>query len=461
MDLREIIRRYDVSGPRYTSYPTAPQWTEQCGEAVYLERLGLLSGRSIEDGAIEGREPAALYIHIPFCESLCLYCGCNIQLTRDHGKAVRYVDAVLLEMGRVVHAIGTRPRLSQIAWGGGTPTFLSVLELTTLFQGILSHFEILRDAEISIEIDPRVTSDDQLERLRELGFNRVSLGVQDFAPDVQKAVNRLQSAELTERMLRRCHELGYSGVNYDLIYGLPAQTQASFEQTVCDVIRHHPDRIALYNYAHLPSLRKHQSRLERFSLPDANLKTELFELAYRRLVCAGYRAVGMDHFALESDELFNAANDGRLYRNFQGYTVKRGLPLFGFGASAITELDGAYFQNVRELGEYHDRMARGRLATFRGTVLSSDDEKRKWVIQRLLCQFRVDGREYRHRYGKAFWTDFEFTRELKQLAADQLLEVDSDGLRVTETGRLFVRHAAMAFDAYLNKAATATYSRTL
>lgn len=450
MGLSRLIEKYDGAGPRYTSYPTAPQWVESCGEKNYQLRL--------REMTIEG--PCALYVHVPFCESLCLYCGCNIQITRDHGRARPYVETLCEEMRRLTECISKPLGVSQVSWGGGTPTYLSSAEINLLFGGIRECFTIDRDAEISIEIDPRVTSDEKLVCLRELGFNRVSLGVQDFDPLVQQAVHRVQSPEMTIAMLARCRELGFSSINYDLIYGLPGQTEKSFSTTVEEVLRHKPDRIALYNYAHLPSLRPHQRSLDRFGLPDAQLKTCLFEHAYLRLTENGYGMIGMDHFARKTDELFLALMNGTLYRNFQGYTVSRGFPLFGFGASAISELPGAYFQNTRDVKTYEERVKQG-FATLRGIELTNDDERRKWIIQSFLCQFCVTADSYERKFRRDLWSDFSKERDaLRKMESDGLVQIKCDGVVITELGRLFARHVAMAFDTYLGHS-SAVYSKTL
>jgi len=377
MDLAALICKYSTSGPRYTSYPTAPQWQEQVSEKHYREELGKGFSKKSD-------EELALYVHIPFCEQLCYYCGCNIQVTKDHSRSKSYLEALLREVEIVAQELGSQKVLSQISWGGGTPTFFSVEEIERLHRGILKHFSVAPSAEISIEIDPRVTSDEQLSTLRNLGFNRASLGVQDFNEAVQRAVNRLQSAEMTQKMLQTCHGLGFSGVNFDLIYGLPLQTFDTFSKTVEDVIRIKPDRIALYNYAHLPSLRPHQKILEKMKMPDAEERVSIFTHAYEALLAAGYRSIGMDHFALETDEMFVALKDGRLYRNFMGYTVKKGAGLLGIGASAIGESENCYFQNTRETRSYEERIQQTGLASLRGCLLSQDDKERKWVIQSLM-----------------------------------------------------------------------------
>ncbi len=455
MDLESLIHKYSTSGPRYTSYPTAPQWNENVSEEKYREEL--------QSGFSQSEDGVALYVHIPFCEQLCYYCGCNIQITKDHSRSGLYVEALLREIQAVAGLLGEKRVLSQISWGGGTPTFLTLQEIERLQKGILDHFLLDQSAEVSIEIDPRVTSNEQLDLLKRLGFNRASLGVQDFNPEVQKAVNRIQSAEMTEGMLRTCHKLGFSGVNFDLIYGLPLQTLESFKRTVEQVIQIRPDRIALYNYAHLPSLRPHQKILEKMQMPDAEQRVQIFSFAYEKLLAAGYRSIGMDHFALETDEMFEALLDGRLYRNFMGYTVKKGGGLLGIGASSIGESENAYFQNVRETRPYEEAVQKTGLATLRGCILSPEDKERKWIIQSLMCQFKLEAKEFESRFQKSF--EKHYAAELSQLQSffdEKILEGELCSFRVTDLGRVFVRNIAMIFDAYLRfPDQKATYSKTV
>lgn len=455
MALIELIRKYSTSGPRYTSYPTAPQWTDNISEDTYRQSLKSDFARPEED--------LALYVHIPFCEQLCYYCGCNIQITKDHSRSQNYVNTLLREIENTAHLLGNRRTLSQVSWGGGTPTFLSIGEIKSLQNGIMKYFQLSEDAEVSIEIDPRVTTEEQLVVLRELGFNRASLGVQDFNEEVQKAVNRVQSAQMTEKMLKKCHSLGFSGVNFDLIYGLPLQTFDTFAKTVEEVIRIRPDRIALYNYAHLPSLRPHQKILEKMPMPQAEERVKIFSHAYDRLLSVGYRSIGMDHFALETDEMYLALRDGRLYRNFMGYTVKKGAGMIGIGASAIGESYNGYFQNVREAKDYEQRVGNTGLSTLRGCQLTQDDLERKWVIQSLMCQFRLDEKEFESKFKKSFRDKFQ--SELTQLGdffEEGILEGNICSFKVTDLGRLFVRNVAMVFDAYWGKTPQkATYSKTV
>lgn len=452
MDLGQLIHKYSVSGPRYTSYPTAPQFHEGVGRDKYRQVLSAPS---------DPTEPLALYAHLPFCESLCYYCGCNIQITNDKSRSRSYVETLKKELETVGKLLQTRRTLSQIAWGGGTPTFLTSHEMRDLVSAILKTFDLADGAEVSIEIDPRVTTEEQLAVLREIGFNRVSLGVQDFDPKVQEVIHRVQPADQTERMLKFCRSLGYTGINFDLIYGMPLQTFETFQKTVDEVIRMRPDRIALYNYAHLPSLRPHQKILESYAMPDVQTRVKIFEYAYHAFLEAGYRGTGMDHFALEGDELFKAIGKGTLHRNFQGYTVKRGAGLIGIGASAIGEYGGYYFQNLRGPKEYEEAVREEGLAVFRGVQISEEDKERKWIIQNLMCGFRLNFERFEQEFHRPFNQKYEAElKTLNRLQEDELLEVSKDGVEVTELGRVFIRNIAMAFDAYLNKG-PATYSKTV
>jgi oxygen-independent coproporphyrinogen-3 oxidase len=451
--LRGLIEKYSVAGPRYTSYPTAPQWAD-LGEEKYQQAL--------QAGYLGDDDPLALYVHIPFCEKLCYYCGCNIQITKDHGRSPSYVDALLAEAKFVSARLGGRKTLSQISWGGGTPTFLNTDEIARLHRGIAASFDISPSAEVSIEVDPRVTSCAQLEILRTLGFNHVSMGVQDFEPQVQKAINREQSREMTEQMLKKCRELGFTGINFDLIYGLPHQSLATFERTITQVAQVRPDRIALYNYARIPSLLKHQTILEEYPMPSAEERVEIFSMAYDRLTAAGYRAIGMDHFALEDDELYRAIEKGTLYRNFMGYSVKRGKNMIGLGASAIGEVGPTFFQNLRKPQDYQAAVESGKLAAFRGCFLSADDLRRKWVIQEIMCRFVLDYATFDTQFNEKFET--YFAEELPRLApffSDGILVAGERSVRVTDLGRIFIRNVAMVFDAYLKQPGKAAHSKTV
>jgi oxygen-independent coproporphyrinogen III oxidase len=451
MGLESLITKYSTPGPRYTSYPTAPQWTESTGIDAYGEALG----------RIAAEDSVALYVHLPFCEKLCYYCGCNIQITSDRSRSRSYVEQVEVELRKVASLIRGRRTLTQISWGGGTPTFLSVDEIRSLAAATNAVFDTHAEGEVSIEIDPRVTTAEQLRVLRSLGFNRTSLGVQDFDPKVQEAINRIQPAGMTAEILNVCRDLGFEGINFDLIYGLPWQTLSSFESTVDQVLEMRPDRIALYNYARLPSLLKHQVILEKFPMPSADERVQIFTMALGKLTAAGYEAIGMDHFALKEDGLSTALAAGSLYRNFMGYTVKKGKHLIGVGCSAIGEVGGGFFQNLRKPSEYETSIEQRGLATMRGLVLSPDDARRKWVIQSLMCQFRLSSAEFESEFGENLEALFksELTA-LNHFFDDGILVQQGDQIAVTELGRLFVRNVAMVFDAYLGEK-KATFSQTV
>jgi len=436
---RALVPRYDRPGPRYTSYPTAPVWRDDFGADD--QRRALAGTRAAE---------LSVYVHIPFCESLCTYCACNRVISRDHSVAGPYLDDLAREASEVARALdGPRPH-SQLALGGGTPTYLSPRELERLCDIVDGAFPPAADAERSIEVDPRVTTGEQLSLLAERGFNRISLGVQDLAPRVQRAIHRIQSIEQTAEVTGRARDLGFGSVNFDLIYGLPYQTTDSFDATLREVIGLRPDRVALYSYAHVTWVSKQQRGFERKDLPGPEAKLSIFTTAIRRLTEAGYVFLGMDHFALPDDELARAAGDGTLGRNFMGYTTRRADGLVGIGASAISELEDAYAQNARTPEEWSGRLARSGLATLRGWWLDDDDRRRRWLIQELMCRGRIDPGAYAARFGEDLGHRVpDWPRRLAGFVEDGLLEGDGPGFRVTPLGRLFLRPMAMTFDAYL------------
>ena len=439
--VRRLIPRYERPGPRYTSYPTAPVWNEEFGEDSFRAALCRAQNR-----------PLSLYIHIPFCERLCTFCACNREINRDHSVAGPYLDALELEAESIAEAIGGERRCIQLAVGGGTPTYLSVPELARMCRIADTHFPPEPDAERSIEIDPRVTTRDQLSVLAEHGFNRVSLGVQDISPKVQRAINRIQPAEQTERVTREARELGVRSVNFDLIYGLPFQTRESFDDTLSQVIDMRPDRIALYSYAHVTWISKQQRGFEKKDLPSAERKLEIFLHANERLSEAGYLFFGLDHFALPEDELSLAARTGDLRRNFMGYTTRASVDLIGLGASGISELRDSYAQSLRRPGEWSERIRSGRLATMRGWSLSEDDLRRKWLIQRLMCQGEISTVAYEDTFGEPLSARIpSLAEKLAPLVDDGLLATSGEDYGVTPTGRLFLRPVAMTFDAYLSE----------
>lgn len=455
MDLRSLIGKYSQSGPRYTSYPTAPNWNEATREEAYKEALAGV-GRKAADQA------TAVYIHIPFCENLCYYCGCNIQITKDHSRSRSYLESLKAEIAIAAAAIGRRVALSQVSLGGGTPTFFSPEEIEELWNALRSHFDLEPGAEVSIEIDPRVTTEAHMQTLARLGFNRVSLGVQDFDPKVQKAIHREQTAKQTADILNSAKAKGFRGINFDLIYGLPYQGLAQFSDTIDQVVAMAPDRIALYNYARLPAMIPHQKIIDALPMPDAAERVEIFLKAYDALVGNGYRAIGMDHFARADDELASAIDQGTLYRNFMGYTVKREGDLLGFGCSAIGEVSGGFFQNERSAKVYEDQIAKGQLATFRGCVMSPDDLQRKWIIQSLMCGFELLPAKFQAVFQLDLKTEFAAEWALlKGFEQDGLLAPTKDGYRVTDMGRLFIRNIAMTFDAYLKTPQKVKFSSTV
>jgi len=455
-----LVERYDRPGPRYTSYPTAVQFHPGFGVAEYEA-----SARASHPGEAA---PLSLYVHVPFCESPCFYCGCNKVITRDHGRATTYLQHLAVEIERQGALFDRRRPVDQLHFGGGTPTFLSDEELEGLLATLGRHFSLRSDPgrEYSIEIDPRTVSVARLERLAAMGFNRISLGVQDFDHDVQAAVNRVQSREDTLALIRRARELSIDSVSVDLIYGLPKQTRESFARTLELVIEARPDRIAAYSYAHLPHLFKPQRQIKTADLVTPADKLGLLGLTVEALTRAGYVYIGMDHFALPTDELVRAQRAGTLQRNFQGYSTHADCDLVALGVSAISKVGDSYAQNAKTLDAYYRRIESGGLAIERGVQLNADDRLRRDVIQRVMCATRLPYAEVEAAHGIRFGE--YFGRELGQLApleADGLVERDAGGLRVTARGRLLMRNVAMAFDAHLAPAAApgepARYSRAV
>ena len=431
-----LLKRYSVSGPRYTSYPTAPEWTGDFGigdHAAALER----AGQSGED------RPLSFYVHLPFCREMCSFCGCNAIVTHDAQKPDRYLDRIVGEMDQVSTHLGGRRRLSQIHWGGGTPTFLTPPQLKRLWQEIRARFEPVDGAEIAIEVNPSLTDLADLDALRSFGFNRLSMGVQDFDPQVQQAIGRVQSVEQTRALLEHAHGVGFSGVNLDLIYGLPHQTPESWSAALDQVLALRPDRLAVYGFAYLPKLRPQQRRLPADALPSGPVRHELFRLARQKFLSNGYVAIGMDHFAVPEDPLAVAKQDGTLWRNFQGYTVRKAPDTVAFGLSAISDIAGVYAQNERGLKAYQDAIDGGRLATARGLRLTDDDLRRREIITDVMCNFRVDlGPKGETLYAQEL-------RDLQTFVDDGLVELHGPRVELTPTGRVLVRNVAMAFDARL------------
>ena len=454
---RDILARLDKNGPRYTSYPTADRYHDGFGQAQYTQALK----RRAQDAAATGPRPLSLYVHIPFCESLCYYCACNKVITRHKERAARYLDALEREMALHARLIGHAEPVSQLHFGGGTPTFLSDAELDRLMVALRSHFRLLPDAEVSIEVDPRTATAQRLAHLARLGFNRLSLGVQDFDPAVQRAVHRVQSYDSVRDLVASARAAGFASVNMDLIYGLPLQTLASFARTLEQVCGLRPDRIALYGYAHLPQRFKPQRRILPAELPDGETRVGLLGLAIGRFLDAGYDYIGMDHFALHDDTLAQARRAGRLHRNFQGYSTQPDCDLIALGVSAIGRVGATYSQNAKGLDDYYAHIESGRFAVERGLELDADDLLRRDVIMAIMCQGGLDFRAVEQAHGIAFEQYFATELQgLRDLAAMDLVHLVPGGLRVTDMGWYFVRAVAMVFDRHLRERSTqAQYSR--
>ena len=439
----QLLRRFDVPGPRYTSYPTADRFVEAFGNEDYIQALEQRRAGSMA-------LPLSLYIHIPFCESLCYYCACNKVITKHHSKSAEYLRYLSRELELQVEHFGRGHSVSQMHLGGGSPTFLSDSELTDLLDMIKRHFKLEPGGEFSIEVDPRTVTPDRLRHLHQLGFNRLSFGVQDFDPAVQKAVHRVQPAEQVFALVQAAREIGFESVNVDLIYGLPLQTPESFARTLAQVNELRPDRIALYAYAHLPERFKPQRRIIAAELPSPGDKLSMLSMSLDAMSDAGYVYVGMDHFALPTDALAVAKRQGRLHRNFQGYSTQPDCDLIALGVSAIGRIGATYSQNAKTLDEYYDALDQGRLPIVRGLALTRDDLLRRSVIMSIMCQgaLQYESIELGH------LIDFKsyFAKELETLAGlaeHGLVTIDNSGVQVTATGWYLVRAIAMVFDKYL------------
>ncbi len=442
-----LIQKYDVPGPRYTSYPTTPHWKEKIQEIDFKKAIEEAPGKSI-----------AIYTHIPFCEEKCFYCACNVVITKHKDKADEYIDMLKKEMA-LLHV----PDLSvtQIHWGGGTPTYLNLSQIESLFTEYKKYFSISDSAEISIEIDPRVTTLEQLKLLHQLGFNRVSLGVQDMNPQVQSAIHRNQTEVQTKTVFEWCRELGFKSINLDFVYGLPFQTEMSFKDSLDMIIDLSPDRLAFYNYAHVPWMVPWQKRISTDSLPKPELKFLFLSQIFQKFEEAGYIPIGMDHFAKKEDELVCAVENHTLRRNFMGYTTQKDALLFAFGLSAIGDYYTLYIQNFKKLPDYYRAIQNQTLPWMRGYHLSETDLMRRYVIMELLCHLIVKNEAFKQKFG--FHLSDVFSRELGQLSemvSEGLVEIDENGILITKLGRLFIRNIGMVFDEYL-KSCSPRYSRTV
>lgn len=453
---KDLVRKYDGYGPRYTSYPTADRFHDAFTAEHYVNALH-------ERNHARPTQPLSLYVHLPFCNTLCFYCACNKVITKDHGRSAKYIRYLGREIGMVSGLIEGAPQVAQLHWGGGTPTFLARDEMEALMGMLRKAFAFQENAEISIEVDPRKVGADTIAFLGALGFNRISVGIQDFDPAVQKAVNRIQSEAETMAVIEAARANGFVSVNADLIYGLPMQTVAGFSATLDKVIAVGPDRIALYSYAHVPHLFKPQRRIELSAVPTPEQKLGILALAIEKLGEAGYTYIGMDHFAKPTDELAVAQRERKLHRNFQGYSTKPDCDLLAFGISAIGKVGNAYAQNVKTLDEYYDRLDAQVLPVLRGVELNGDDVIRRDVIQKLMCNFELDFAAAEAAHGVRFTEYFApDLAALAPLAEDGLVELRPDRITVTPRGRLLVRIVAMQFDRYLREAKErAQYSKVI
>jgi oxygen-independent coproporphyrinogen-3 oxidase len=451
----ELIRRYDKAGPRYTSYPTAVQFRDSFGEAEYRAAAGASNA---------GGAPLSLYFHLPFCDTVCYYCACNKIVTKNRKRTAPYLKRLFREI-ELQAALFDRSRpVDQLHWGGGTPTFLSVEEMRALMHKTREHFTLRDDdsGEYSIEVDPREANAEIIALLRELGFNRLSLGVQDFDPTVQKAVNRIQSEAETFAVLDAARQTGFRSVNLDLIYGLPHQTVASFATTLDKVIDAGPDRLSVFNYAHLPELFKTQRQIDSASLPAPGEKLAILQHTIERLTAAGYVYIGMDHFARPDDELAVAQREGTLYRNFQGYSTHADCDLVAMGITAIGKVGDTYSQNVKTLEEYSALLDAGRLPVFRGIALSEDDKLRRAVITQLICHFELNFARIEQAFPVRFRDHFAAElEEFKTMQADGLLDVSAHSIVVRPAGKLLIRNICMVFDTYLRAAQKQRFSKVI
>ena len=441
----ELLQRFDIPGPRYTSYPTADRFVDAHGESQYVQAL-----QHRQHSARAHAVPLSLYVHIPFCESLCYYCACNKIITGNYDRALKYLDSLKQEIKLLLPHLGKGQPVSQLHFGGGTPTFFKDAELKDLMDTLKAAFQFQPTGEYAIEVDPRTVDTQRLQTLFDLGFNRLSLGVQDFDHQVQVAVHRVQTSEQVSSLMTDARLMGFESINLDLIYGLPMQTQSSWATTLQTVLALKPDRVALYGYAHLPARFKPQRHIDVNSLPKANHKTAMLAMALEAMQAAGYVYIGMDHFALPHDPLSVAKRQGRLHRNFQGYSTQPDCDLVSLGVSSIGSIGASYVQNAKSLEDYQDMLDQGRLPVVRGIALSRDDLARRTIIMALMCQGHVDFESIELAHLLNFKESFakELT-QLRAMAEQGLIELTERAINVTELGWYFVRAVAMVFDRYV------------
>jgi len=443
--IHALVEKYDQPGPRYTSYPTVPVWSDAFGPAEWKAAIQRADSRA--------DDPLALYVHLPFCVRRCLFCACNVVITSREDVVEEYLDRLFLEIDRAAELLPNRRKLGGVHWGGGTPTHLNEEQLERLWNKINQHWNLEENAEVSIEVHPPVTTKSQMETLARLGFNRVSFGVQDLDGEVQQLIGRDQTVAQTEQILTWCRELGFESCNFDLIYGLPGQTAETWDYTLSEVLRLRPDRLAVYSYAHVPWLHPHQERMPMDRIPEPETKLGLLLEASRRLMQeGGYQDIGFDHFALPNDEMAKAVSERRLYRSFMGYTVKPAPDYLGFGVTAISEIGGCFAQNLGKLNRWSDAIDQNIPPVARGLQLTESDKIRKLVIERLMCNQFLDYKEVEAIGGQPFAELFpEAIAALQDFEADGLVECQPDSLTVTREGQLFLRNIGMLFDEYLPK----------
>ncbi|MBX7152277.1 oxygen-independent coproporphyrinogen III oxidase [bacterium] len=440
-----ILRKYSRPGPRYTSYPTAPVFTPAFGPSEYIHEV-------MQTNDATNHKELSLYFHFPFCDTLCYYCGCTMLVTKDRDRISEYSRYLKKEIDLIAPLIAPHRKVSQLHWGGGTPSYLEPDEIRDVGNYIRSHFNFASDIEAGVEMDPRGLTFDHVKAFRDCGFNRVSMGVQDFDEHVQQAVNRIQPETMTRDAVTWCRKLGFQSINLDLIYGLPHQTVESFSQTVDRIIELSPDRIAVFNYAHVPWLKKHQRVLDENAMPSPELKLEIFKMTIEKLLNAGYWNIGMDHFAKQTDEMAVAQRQKTLYRNFQGYSTKAGCDLYGFGMSAIGHFQNSYQQNVKSLPEYYKMIDEQKPATHVGYRMSEDDHIRKDVIIKIMCDMELNKRSVEKKFNIHFDSYFsDSITRLKEFVDEGLITIGEDIITVNGLGRLVIRNIAMCFDAYIDQ----------
>lgn len=449
----ELLKKYDRPGPRYTSYPTAPHFHEGFGSQEYRQQI--LEHNALGNGL-------SIYVHLPFCASMCYYCACNVVITRRPERIDAYLDYLSREMDLVRDVIDPERQVRQVHWGGGTPNYLTHTQMERLFAMVRKRFAVVDDSENGIEIDPRHLEPGTLQVLRDIGFNRLSFGAQDFDERVQEAVHRVQPYELTKQTCEEARRLGFESVNIDMIYGLPYQTLESYTQSIRQLIGIRPDRIAVFNYAHVPWLKKHQVLISGDALPKPETKLAILQMVIEELTSSGYVAIGMDHFALPEDELAVALRERQLHRNFQGYSTRSGLDVHAFGTTGISQLHGAYAQNAKDLKSYYAALDAGEFPIHRGYQLSEDDQVRRKVISELMCNGWVDMQAIEQEFGIDFGSYFADALEsLQEMVTDDLLCLDEKRIEVLPMGQLLIRNLAMPFDHYLKSETKRAYSRTV